>query len=319
MQPAVTAVVSSYNHDRYVEEAVRSVLSQNLDRPYEILVIDDGSTDGSRKILERLAREDTRIRLVVQRNRGISATFNLGLELSDAQWVAYCGSDDRWHAGHLRALLEAAEACPEAVACFGAARVVDADGSPQVDARLFRSYATHDGLLHRLLYDGNFLCFTAALLRRKRVLDAGGFDVQLGVLQDYDLWLKLLQEGLVTGTADPTVDFRWHGANASGPASGLQKRLDHVRILERALDEIPLLKRDASLRARVHKRLASAHRRISRRIVDWPSRLHHLREARRHGGSWWQLGGELLRRPAPGELVGMGVDSIAEPRTLETR
>ena len=296
--PFVTAVVPSYNHARYVEGAVRSVLDQRgLDRPLEVVVVDDGSRDASPELLRRLASEDARIRLELRANRGISATFNRGLELARGEWVAYCCSDDRWHPDHLARAFAALAQDPAAVVSYGRARLVDADDRVRTDEQLFVEDLTEREPLRRLLREGNGLCFVGAVFRRAAALEAGGFDPELVVLQDYDLWLKLARAGAAVHVLEPTVDFRWDGANASGPRATVQKRLDAIRVLERALETFPELRDDHALRESVVRRLIKSHVRVARRLPR-ARRREHLQAARRLGlprlEHWLELARGLL-------------------------
>lgn len=93
MQPAVTVVIPVYNTEPYVEQTLRSIMKQTL-RQIEILVVDDGSTDGSPDILRRLAAEDARIRLHTQPNRGLSEARNAGLDRARGRYIYFMDSDD---------------------------------------------------------------------------------------------------------------------------------------------------------------------------------------------------------------------------------
>lgn len=297
--PFVSAIVPSYNHARYVEGAVRSVLAQRgLDRPLEVVVIDDGSKDGSPELLTRLAAEDPRIRLELRANQGISATFNRGLELATGEWVAYCCSDDRWQPDHLARAFAALERDPAAVVSYGRARLIDAADQPTSGEQLFAEDLTEREPLRRLLREGNGLCFVGAVFRRAAALEAGGFDPGLVVLQDYDLWLKLARAGPAVHVLEPTVDFRWDGENASGPRATIQKRLDAIRVLERVLETWAEVQQDAELRVGVAARLVKSHVRVARRLPDRAQRREHLRAARRLGlpafGYWLELARSLV-------------------------
>lgn len=297
--PFVSVVVPSYNHARYVADAVGSALSQDLEQPYEVVVVDDGSDDGSRELLTRRFGDDPRVRLELRSNHGISATFNRGLELARGTWVGFCCSDDRWHPGHLRAALESLAANRPALVCFGRARIVDASGAVRDDVGLFGELSDPQPLAP-LLLEGNRLCFSAALFQREAALAVGGFDPALEVLQDYDLWLKLLERGSASHLTDATVDFRWDGGNASGAGASLEKRRDLIRILEGALERSPLLARDADLRRGVEARLAVAHLRLSRRLSDREERGRHVRQAFAIDPSApWRHALELLKLSLP--------------------
>lgn len=292
-RPRVSAIIPSYNHAHYVVGAVESVLAQDFEHTFEVVIIDDGSTDASRALLAPFA-EDPRVNLVLQENRGISGTFNRGLELARGEWVGFCNSDDRWLPGHLTAAWANLQANPDAVLSYGRARLIDREGAVLDGVTIFGTITDPDPLAELLRY-GNSFCLIATLFRRQDALDAGGFDDQIGVLQDYALWLELLQTGHAVHVLEPTVEFRWDGENASGPRAAVQKRRDLIRVLTRALERYPILEKDQALRAEVTRRLAHSHQRLARRVDELGEKVQHLNEARRLGAPAWRHGLELLK------------------------
>ncbi|MFA7140593.1 MAG: glycosyltransferase, partial [Proteiniphilum sp.] len=92
-QPKVSVIIPVYNTDAYVEEAVRSIMNQTL-RDIEIILIDDGSTDNSLSVIEKLAREDSRIQYISQTNQGQSVARNAGLEKASGEYIYFMDSDD---------------------------------------------------------------------------------------------------------------------------------------------------------------------------------------------------------------------------------
>src|SRR2546422_8517297 len=113
-QPRVAVVVPSHNHARFVESTLRSIMKQTL-RPAELLVIDDGSTDDSPRVIERVLRDcPSPCELVVRANRGLCVTLNEGLAKTRAPYFAYLGSDDLWLPDFLAARVSMLESRPPA-------------------------------------------------------------------------------------------------------------------------------------------------------------------------------------------------------------
>src|ERR1700727_1817242 len=110
MNPIISVIVANYNGERYLTEALNSILAQTFSQ-LEVLLVDDKSTDRSLEIAEAFARNDARLRILqLSENHGPAAARNYGLNASRGAWVAVVDSDDYIHPDRLRRLLEAAEA-----------------------------------------------------------------------------------------------------------------------------------------------------------------------------------------------------------------
>ncbi|RKJ40538.1 glycosyltransferase family 2 protein [Acutalibacter sp. 1XD8-33] len=124
--PKITVAIPVYNVKSYLEKCVRSVLDQT-ERDFELLLIDDGSTDGSGELCDHLARQDTRIRVIHQENRGLGGARNTGIEAALGEWILFPDSDDWLEPETLERALRAGERAGADIAAF-AFRTVDEAG-----------------------------------------------------------------------------------------------------------------------------------------------------------------------------------------------
>ncbi|MEP6742095.1 MAG: glycosyltransferase [bacterium] len=218
----VSVVVPSYNHARFVEKCLRSILNQSL-QPLELLVIDDGSSDDSPRIIERTLKHCTfPAELVVRPNRGLSATLNEGLRHSRGEYFAYLGSDDLWLPQFLSARTEMLEARPEAVLGYGHAYSID-DAERIIDCTTDWA-AYRDGDARRMLLT-TLAPLSPTVVYRRGAVERYGWN-ENAKLEDYELYLRLSADG--DFAFDPRILSAWrqHDANASSnPAVMFRERL----------------------------------------------------------------------------------------------
>ncbi len=212
----ISVLIPSYNHGAWVEDAARSALAQE-GVALEVVVVDDGSSDDSVARLESI--RDERLRLVVQKNRGLSRALNRALGMARGTWAKFLPSDDRLLPGCLQAQLADAAGC-QAVFCRpevldGELRPLD-DPAPQA---WFDLPAREGAEVRRALVERNPLSAPCGLFERAAALSVGGFDASLRVTQDYDLWLKLASLGDLRCVPERRVQVRWHGDNQSTSAT----------------------------------------------------------------------------------------------------
>lgn len=106
MEDLVSIIMPAYNVDEYIEESIRSIQAQTYPN-WELIVVNDGSTDTTQAVVERLASQDSRIRLVTQPNGGVSRARNRGLELARGEYISFLDGDDLWEPTFLRELIDA--------------------------------------------------------------------------------------------------------------------------------------------------------------------------------------------------------------------
>ncbi|HST53304.1 MAG TPA: glycosyltransferase [Pyrinomonadaceae bacterium] len=208
----VSVVVPSYNHAPFVEAALRSVFKQTR-APARLLVIDDGSTDGSPQVIERLLSEcPFPCELVARENRGLCATLNEGLSKTQGEYFAYLGSDDLWLPEFLDARVHALDARERAVVAYGHAYIID-EGGRVVDCTLdWARYA--DGDARPMLLEETYAPMSPTVLYRRAAVERYGWN-ERARLEDYELYLRLSANGEFA--FDPRVLSAWrgHGANTS--------------------------------------------------------------------------------------------------------
>ncbi|MEO8572391.1 MAG: glycosyltransferase [Pyrinomonadaceae bacterium] len=207
----VFAVVPSYNHGPFVEKCLRSIIAQTLP-PKKLLVIDDGSTDGSPAIIERVLNEcPFDCELISRQNRGLCTTLNEAFALSDGDYFAYLGSDDLWLPNFLREQTRLLNDRPHAVLAFSHAYVIDEHDRITDSTDKWTEFA--DGDLRPLLLRGVVFSSPGVLYRRQALAQFHwNEDARL---EDYEMYLKL--SGIGEFARNPKILSAWrrHGVNAS--------------------------------------------------------------------------------------------------------
>lgn len=225
--PAVSVVMPVYNQEPYVELAVSSLLQQTF-TDFELVVIDDGSTDASLKILERLAAADPRVRLFSQENRGRSATRNRGLELARADLVAMMDPDDISLPERLELQVAYMREHPECVALGAQFESVCMEGLPLHSSEL---PLDHDSIENLLLEDnGQTLHQSVCVLRRGVCIEVGGYDEQYPAGEDVDLFLRLALKGKLANLPQVLLKYRQHPKSTANIAGRPEYAMSRERI-----------------------------------------------------------------------------------------
>jgi glycosyltransferase involved in cell wall biosynthesis len=186
--PAVTVLIGAYENERTVARAVGSILGQT-ERDLELIVIDDGSRDGSSAAAREAIGSDPRGRVMrLERNIGIARSLNAGLEAAAAPVVAIQDADDYSAPNRLERQLEVLAEDPEVAVVGARMREVDVDDRPLQPRTTFAA-----GDLGSVLLRFNPIPNGSALLRREAALAAGGYDPRYRYATEYDLWLRLAE------------------------------------------------------------------------------------------------------------------------------
>ena len=230
MSARVSVVIPVYNMRSYLPEAVESALAQTLPADaVEIVVVDDGSTDGSSDVAARYA---PRVRVVRQENRGLPAARNAGIRASDAPFLTFLDADDRLLPEKLAAELALFDARSDLGVVYSGVRHIDGDGHPLPQ----RGFSREEGDVLARLVLGNLFHPVAAMVRRALVERAGAFDERLTSVEDWDLWLRIARLGARWGCVDRVLaEYR---IRPDGMHQNPRRMLDNsLRVLERVFAE----------------------------------------------------------------------------------
>lgn len=204
----VSVVIPCYNQARFLGEAIQSVLCQGY-TDLEIIVVDDGSNDGTEEVASGYAKEDPRVRLIRQENRGLAAARNRGLAEAGGWYVVFLDSDDRLVSGAVEVGVRELEAHPGCAFVSGICRKITADGSVVPGWEQFR--VRDDPYLELLR---SCPVYVPAVMYRRSVFDAvGGFDTSYKAAEDYDLYYRILERFPVYCHDTLVAEIRRHEAN----------------------------------------------------------------------------------------------------------
>lgn len=204
--PLVSVVIPSFNHSLYIEQTIRSVLGQSY-KPLQLIVVDDGSSDGSVALLQALAK-NLEFDLIVQDNRGVCATLNRGIrERARGDWIAILGSDDLWRSDKIELQMRAIARRPDAEFCYSQASAF-MDGSPPETGRIFPSRVFEGRLLRRVFFRQHVPAGTM-LFSRNLYDSLGGFDETLRE-EDWDWVIRCAASTPFASVAEPLLLYRLH-------------------------------------------------------------------------------------------------------------
>ena len=220
--PAISVLMPVYNGGRYIGEAVASVLAQTI-RDFEFIIVNDGSTDRSEKILREYEMRDSRIRVISRANTGIVGALNDGLAECKADLIARMDADDVSLPGRFAAQITYMRSHPECVAL--GTRVIGID---PYGCELFQSEhkLSHEQIDAELLNGvGWAIVHPTAIMRREAVTAVGGYRNQFQWVEDLDLFLRLAERGRLANLAELLLYYRQHTESVNRTRAAQQAEL----------------------------------------------------------------------------------------------
>jgi glycosyltransferase involved in cell wall biosynthesis len=197
-----------YNTVRYVRAAVGSVQDQRY-ADWELVVIDDGSTDGSSRELDQLAAAEPRVRLIRRANQGLVATRNQLIAEARGEFIAWMDSDDLSHPDRLQLQLAVFDADPACVCVGSYVRLIDPAGKHLGTEQ----YPTDDAAIRAEQMSGGGLRFGSSMQRRSGAVAAGGFRGPFPMGEDFDFLLRIAEQGALANVPQVLYDYRQHLKN----------------------------------------------------------------------------------------------------------
>lgn len=214
--PRVSVLIGCWNNAATLRAAADSILTQTLG-DLELVIVDDGSTDGTPDLVAELQSADARVRYLPLAHMGISRSLNEGLRAARADFVAFQDADDWSEPERLERELAVFERRPEVVVVGCRMREVDGAGIELAARTTFAGGDVNDALMRF-----NPIPNSCAMVRRAVVLDAGGFDPRYLYAMDYDLWLRLAERGTVVTLEEPLAVRVMGGANVAARKESAQ-------------------------------------------------------------------------------------------------
>jgi alpha-1,3-rhamnosyltransferase len=212
----VSIVIPSYNHAKFIEKTIDSVLNQTID-DLELIVIDDGSPDDSAEIIKKklsTVSPQSKVKLIARENRGLCNTLNEGLKLARGNYFAYIGSDDFWEPEKLELQIKALENSGKRTAasysdCFLA------DENDERCGRFGKIYKYRGGNIYDDLVWARYQPPSPTnLFRREALLSVDGFNENY-LVEDRDLWIRIARIYDVAYIDKPLASFRYHKKNTT--------------------------------------------------------------------------------------------------------
>ena len=208
--PAISVVMSVFNGEKFLPEAMDSILRQSF-RDFEFIVVDDGSTDATGKILSKYEFGDNRIRVLRDGNKGRSAALNLGMNLAGGKYVAILDADDVAAPRRLEEQIAFMERNPEVGVLGGAFELMSDSGRGIGIIR----HPVEDAEIRSVILRYNPICHSSAMVRKELALALGGYRRAFEPSEDYDLWLRMSERGRLANLPNVLVQYRIHGDQLS--------------------------------------------------------------------------------------------------------
>jgi glycosyltransferase involved in cell wall biosynthesis len=222
--PLISIIIPAYNSSRFIEETVFSVLAQTY-KEFELLIVDDGSTDSQSEIVQKIAQQDSRVNCFYQQNKGVSAARNFGFSKSSGEYIAFLDSDDVWLPDNLKLKLDKFRLGNYGLV-HSDAIIID-ENSDMTEEKLQGG----EGMILQdmLAWEGTRIPGPSSVLVKRMVIDEIGlFDENLSTSADQDFFFRIAARFEVGRVPEVTWKYRVHSGNMHSNISLMEKDVLYV-------------------------------------------------------------------------------------------
>lgn len=275
-----SVVIPLYNKEHYIEKTLHSVLKQTLQN-FEIIIVDDGSTDKSLEVAKKVVSE--KIKIIKQSNQGVSVARNTGIYHASGQYIAFLDADDEWRENYLETIEGLIEKYPQSNIFVTAYAVNMGNGKIKLSTRCTSETGCLDSYWLTLAKGYDFVWTSATTIYKQALLDAGGFKINEKIGQDLDMWVRVARNNSKVAysskvcveynrAAEENARSRVKIAWAKAFIKDLEEELENP---QRTLEEYNAIQRKYDKKMTVYiftSILAGERRRASDALKNWKGR-----------------------------------------------
>ena len=207
MKPKISVVIPSYNRAEYISATIDSILAQTYE-DFEIVFIDDGSTDNTAEIVKTYMDKDIRVKYFKQRNSERAVARSYGITLSMGDYICLVDSDDIWYPKKLEVQLAVMEENPDVILSYASVNRIDMQGKTVGSAA--RQHEGYTGWVFFELLKRNFIPSVTPMIRKETLAKVGEQNTEFIPYEDWDFWLRLSREGKFFHIVEPLGAYRLH-------------------------------------------------------------------------------------------------------------
>jgi len=242
--PSISVVTLAYQHEKYIAEAIQSVLDQTF-TDFELIVVNDGSSDRTDEIIRSF--QDDRIIYIYQENQGPSAAANNGISAASAKYIALMSGDDVCYAQRLAVEYQHLQDSGNRVV-FSWVDFIDDDSQPFVGEHFAQDFFNHPQrnraeMLNWFFMKGNYLCAVTALVEKQILVECGLFNPALIQLQDFEMWVEIIKKYDISLLEDKLVKYRVRSGDnnlSSDPTNSVRSIFEGYQLYRQILNNLPI-------------------------------------------------------------------------------